>query len=264
MRTDVHRPSAINPGDYVLTGNVFDLKYDDLETMEVGTKPYGHCNHCGKAIRWAVEFRHLPSATVVVFGEICADVLQLSDSRTKHELTLLKRRVANLEKKLKYQRERDENYAEFKARNPEVAEWFEEMGEKTNIHFLKSLKWSLDKWGTLSQNQINAFNRVLEQEAEKLAKIAARPVPTEAVREGRYLMTGEIIKVKTQYSDYYGDTLKMTVVLGDGNKVWGTVPASIAQDAEKGKKVTFYATVTKSKDDDHFGFFKRPTGATVE
>src|SRR6476619_6348434 len=146
-RTDEHRPSAIDPGNYGLTGNVFDLKYDDLETMEVGTKPYGHCNHCGKAIRWAVEFRHFPTGETVVFGEICADVLSLSDDRTKHELVLLKRRVANLEKKMRQQEERDKNYTFFSLNQPEVVEFFENMYDQERNGFILSLKGQLDRFG---------------------------------------------------------------------------------------------------------------------
>jgi hypothetical protein len=260
-RTDIHRPSAINPGDYGLTGNVFDLKYDDLETMEVGTKPYGHCNHCGKAIRWAVEFRHFPTGTVVVFGEICANILGLSDDRTKHELVLLKRRVANLEKKMRHKEERDKNYRFFKLNQPEVVEYLENLYDADNNYFLKSLKWNLEKYGMLTTAQVEAFGRVMEQREEAAEAKRNEVVPTTPVTEGRQEIEGEVFTVKWQDS-FYGTTQKMGVKLADGNKVYGTVPACI-DEVKRGDKVRFTATVEKSDKDEHFGYYKKPTKASI-
>jgi len=260
-RQDVHRPSAIDPGNYGLTGNVFDLKYDDLETMEVGTKPYGHCNHCGKAIRWAVEFRHFPTGQTVVFGEICADVLQLSDDRTKHELVLLKRRVANLEKKMRQKEERNKNYTFFKLNQPEVVEFFENLYDQEKNYFILSLKDQLDRFGMLTTAQVEAFNRVMEQR-EKAAEAKRNEVaPTTPVADGRYEIEGEVFTVKWQES-YYGTTQKMGVKLADGNKVYGTVPACI-NEVKRGMKVHFPATVKKSDKDEHFGYYKNPAKAQI-
>lgn len=260
-RTDIHRPSAINPGDYMLTGEVFDLKYDNLETMEVGTKPYGHCNHCGKAIRWAVQFRHLPTGENVVFGEICADVLSLSDSRTKHEMVLLKRRVANLEKKMREKEKRDDNYTFFKLNNPTVVEYLENLYDQDKNYFLRSLKGQLERYGMLTTAQVEAFERVMKQRDEAAARRLAEPIPTTPVVEGRMHLEGEVLSVKWQDS-MYGMIEKMLVRLADANKVWGTVPNNIS-NIERGQKVSFTATVTRSDKDDHFGFFSRPTKAEI-
>ncbi len=260
-RTDEHRPSAIDPGNYGLTGNIFDLKYDDLETMEVGTKPYGHCNHCGKAIRWAVEFRHFPTGSVVVFGEICANILGLSDDRTKHEMVLLKRRVANLEKKMRHEQERNDNYTFFKLNQPEIVEFFENMYDQEKNYFILSLKSQLDRYGMLTTAQVEAFNRVMKQRDEAAAKKAAEPVPTTPVAEGRYEMEGEVFTVKWQDS-FYGMTQKMGVKFADGNKVYGTVPNNISH-VERGQKVKFVAKVERSEKDENFGFFSRPAKAEI-
>jgi len=61
----------------------------------------------------------------------------------------------------------------------------------------------------------------------------------------------------------------------DGNKVWGTVPeaaflndpesgSTLPLDALKGREVEFTAAVERSRDDEHFGFYKRPTKVTVK
>ncbi|MHA3724212.1 hypothetical protein ACXR2T_10070 [Leucobacter sp. HY1910] len=108
---------------------------------------------------------------------------------------------------------------------------------------------------------------------------AKRPVPV-----GRITLSGAIQSAK--YVDSaYGATLKM-LVEGDGWKVWGSVPKQIA-DAEYdafyaadesdpaydgievwtraliGRSITFTATVKPSDDDASFGFFTRPTQATI-
>jgi predicted nucleic acid-binding Zn ribbon protein len=261
-REDVHRPSAINPGEYALTGNVFDLKYDDLETMEVGTKPYGHCNHCGKAIRWAVEFTYAPTGEVVVFGEQCADILSLSDSRTKHELVLLKRAVRNLELKQRLKGERDDNYRFFKTRNPEIVEQLENLDPSENNYFIKDLARNLEKFGMLTENQVTALKRVLEQRHQRFVEKMNEVQPTTPVNEGRVEMKGEVVSTKWQFNAYTGDDVKkMLVKLTDNNKVWGTVPANII-DVDRGDLVHFTATVEANKDDEHFGYFKRPAKAT--
>ena len=80
-------------------------------------------------------------------------------------------------------------------------------------------------------------------------------------------MTGEILSTKW-HDGSYGTTLKMTVRLDDGNRVWGSVPAHIEESVGMpsdlhGRKISFTATVTRSDRDPHFGFFKRPSGAEL-
>lgn len=80
--------------------------------------------------------------------------------------------------------------------------------------------------------------------------------------EGRVEITGSILCFKWQSSDY-GDVLKMLVQDDRGFRVWGTVPKSL-DDAERGSRVTFTATLTQSSRDAKFGFFKRPTKAAIQ
>jgi hypothetical protein len=262
-RTDIHRPSAINPGDYAPTGRIYDLKYDDLETMEVGTKPYGHCNHCGKAIRWAVEQEH-KSGNIVVFGEICADILGLSDSRIKHEMVLLKRRVKNLEKKMKYEREAAENAEYFKARFPELHSFLtalDTQSEKSG--FVTSLHWSWKKFGMLTQAQSDALKKVIKDREERAAAKLLEPIPTVPLAEGQRLqLEGEIVSTKYDYNGAFPGP-RMLVRLSDANKVYGTVPANISDSAQRGAKIKFVATVKRSNNDEHFGYFSRPSNAQI-
>jgi hypothetical protein len=122
--------------------------------------------------------------------------------------------------------------------------------------------------GDFGQNLRDQFaaNGELREKAVELirADIAARatagPVPA-----GRVVVTGEIVGTKVAVSyDPFGRevrTPKMIVRDDRGFKVFGTMPSSL--DAAKGDRVTFSATVEASQDDETFGFFKRPTKASV-
>jgi hypothetical protein len=62
--------------------------------------------------------------------------------------------------------------------------------------------------------------------------------------------------------------MKMLIKEDDGNKVWGTMPElivsyvlarPISYDDIRGMRVRFNASVEQSRNDEHFGFYKRPT-----
>ena len=74
------------------------------------------------------------------------------------------------------------------------------------------------------------------------------------------VITGEVLGTKTDYNAF-GAVQKMLVKDDRGFKVWGTIPGSIT--AVKGCRVTFTAAIEPSKDDDRFGFYKRPTKAAI-
>jgi hypothetical protein len=145
--------------------------------------------------------------------------------------------------------------------------------------FLSDLYGKLYRKGyTLSERQIDAVRRSVQRDAERAERFAAdQALLADApdLAEGRYTVEGEIISAKVQDSQY-GSQLKMLVRLADGNKVWGTVPASIEdasyqmdrpgdsiRDRLVGLTVRFAAEVKRSNDDAHFGFFKRPKNGEV-
>ena len=107
----------------------------------------------------------------------------------------------------------------------------------------------------LAEEAAKEAERKAELEAKWAAELeAAEPVPT-----GRIDVSGKVLSYKYQES-MYGSTLKMLVKDDRGFKLWGTVPSAI-YEVERGDMVSFTATVEPSKDDDKFGFFKRPSKA---
>lgn len=235
------------------------------------------CNHCGHpGIRWVAVVEYLPTGENLAFGEICAERCELpgrSEFAAKYIKTQAQLQEAAYEKACKL--------AQFEADYPDVVEYL--YNDANNSDFIHSLCMQLRSNAELSERQVEVVRRNITRDAERQAKRDAEPKPTSPLLVGRRTITGTILSTKWQESDY-GGALKMLVREADANKVWGTVPTSLTQltwrrdhhDADgmwvsvdpvieelKGQMVTFTATVERSRDDEHFGFFKRPTGAKL-
>lgn len=134
--------------------------------------------------------------------------------------------------------------------------------------FAKSLFDALANYGKLSPKQCDAVLKIIDGDAAKKAEWAKQRelenANAEPIVAGKQVITGEVMSLKTQYSQY-GEVTKMLVKDDRGFKVFGTVPQAIWDAAYeldievKGQRVQFTATVEASKTDNKFGFFKRPT-----
>ena len=110
----------------------------------------------------------------------------------------------------------------------------------------------------LTENRVLAY----EKAHDRHTKQQEEQQNAETIKEGRYLIEGEVVSTKT-VETHFGISLKMLVKDGEGYKYWGTVPSSLI--VEKGDKVSFTAKVKASSDDKLFGFYSRPTKAqTIE
>jgi hypothetical protein len=89
----------------------------------------------------------------------------------------------------------------------------------------------------------------------------ADPIPVSTEGE-RMVVSGEVLSIKVRET-FNGSALKMVVRADEGWKVWGTVPASVRDSLQEGDVVRFTATVKPSDNDPKFGFFSRPTKATI-
>lgn len=161
--------------------------------------------------------------------------------------------------------------------------WLKNQGRATEIDnwidinavdskFAKNLFDALANYGKLSPKQCDTVLKIIDGDAAKKAEWAKQReienANAEPIVDGKQVITGEVLSLKTQYSQY-GDVIKMLVKDDRGFKVFGTVPQAIwdaayTLDIEvKGQRVQFTATVEASKDDDKFGFFKRPTKSQI-
>lgn len=298
-RNDVHKPSLADPADYTFCAAFYQGtsewmyeayasdhdEYDewvewvhpDTVSWAVGAakKPgtrvfqgnYAEkrsCDHCGASFAHGVLFKHT-NGDLVHVGHICAG----NTIGLPSKAAAVKKKAEKYAAEKKAHAKQMEKTAPWRAENAEVVAWLESL---ENPHpFLADMKSTLKKWGNLSDRQLAATLKFKKVADTPKPEKAEDPVPEYPVATGKVTMSGKVLTTKWQDS-MYGGALKMLVMLSDGNKVWGTVPQSLlsevansgAQDASlKGSMVTFTATVEQSKDDEHFGFFKRPTQAVV-
>ena len=154
---------------------------------------------------------------------------------------------------------------EWKLANVALLSW---LFSQENPHdFIASMQRAVKTYGALTPKQTAAVAK-WQAGATKREEIATRE--REALKDvpaltlGRRILIGEILSTKWNDGNY-GTIPKMVIRLDDGNKVWGTIPAEIENQAEGdidtlvGKQVFLVATVVaQSKDDPHFGFYSRP------
>lgn len=272
QRVDVHRPSAINPGDYEYVGVHRNHKATAAGENPYSGGPAGRCHHCGKWIVWEVHYTHKPSGNHVTFGYICAGILDMTDNRIDHEMVLLKRAAENERKQWEFENAARTRLEQFKAEHPDVFHYLNTLDPDTDDYFLKNIRFNLQKWGSLWPKQVDAVRRVKaakEARAQREAQEAAQLANAPALQAGVQQIEGEIISTRWDQG-YTGESvLKMLVRLDNGNKVFGTAPAKIRQHANhdenamKGLKVSFIAEVKPKIGEDHFGYYKSPKQVKV-
>lgn len=188
-----------------------------------------------------------------------------------------KRRIAYRKgeetKLVKKQQFHNEQMAKAEAQFPILAGWRDAMD---NNAFVADI-WTKAFDYELSEKQIAAVAKQLQADADRAAARAAEKAALNPVETGKQTISGEVVTVKYQDSQY-GGSWKMLVKDDRNFKVWGTIPNAIfnQQTAETedsynaspnelvGRKVSFNATVEASDDDKTFGFYSRPTKAQLE
>ena len=214
-----------------------------------------------------------------VFGGVCFKcngtkgehiTVKTARQRTRSAVNRRNRKERELIAKQEFH---NKQVAAAEAKFPVLAGWFQAMSDGNA--FLTDL-WAKAFDYELSEKQIAAAAKVLQGDKDREAARAAEKAALSPVVEGKGTITGTIVSVKFKDSQF-GGAWKM-IVLDDRNfKVWGSVPAAIfdqqreeAAEGEnpfiehiKGRKVSFNATIEASEDDKTFGFFKRPTKATL-
>jgi hypothetical protein len=237
------------------------------------------CAMCGHLLRWCVGFRHVDGDLIYV-GEDCAVYLD-SENVVEKKMKQFKTAQKNKEEKARAEAEWTRRRLEFVAEYLDVADYlneteiaeedYREAEKPTNLRapmpFMLDMVHAYNKYGSLTENQLKAVQKIMIKQAEWEAKKAAEPQPTTPLVAGRYEMTGEILHVKW-YDNDFGGSEKMTVRLSDNNKVFGTVPKSICDEVDhyddlNGKQIRFTATVKPKADDEHFGYFSKPTKGSI-
>lgn len=293
-RTDIHRPSLADPAEYTFKAAFYqgasDAMHDaymlDMRDYDAAVENFpsfsgnyaekATCDHCGAAFNHGVLFLHVPSGELVHVGHICA----ANTVGLPSKAAATRKRAEQARRNEVERQKRQEAGAKWQSENSDVVEYLtkysvevRDTGRKSHP-FLDDMVRSLHKWGTLFPNQANAVRKFIANDAKPRPERTPEPEPTTPLEEGRRVITGKIVSTKWK-DTMYGNTPKMLVRQDDGNKVWGTVPehgflvdpdtgATEDLDALRGMKVTLTAKVERSRDDEHFGFFSRPSGMTTE
>lgn len=179
LRTDPHRPSVMDPADYVFVGaaddhpgdSYLEIRHDILARhgVETGTsdrysstnvpfydaqedgRPNYRCHHCGKHgsnIRYFCFFLHKPSGQVIVVGQICAKKLSLG---SREELDFQKR--ADEFRRMRQRHQWVDNHQE-------EFNFLKEYSEADYYaEFLDSLWKGLQQYGSLTDKQTDALGR---------------------------------------------------------------------------------------------------------
>lgn len=287
-RTDLHRPSTIKPEDYFLvacdyyggsgeagayaedrkafrehmavTGGKFDEQHNN-----------GTCYICGARASYVAKFHYLPTNSYIVTGMDCAEKLGIGDDMA---FKSFRKRIKAGMKLAKGKHRAQEILTEANL----LAAWaiYDQAGddlprqEATIVDIVDKVV----HYGNISDGQKKLVASLLRQIAERPVKEAARaaqyaaaePVPQ---TDERVKVTGKIVSTKSVETQY-GTTRKMLVVTDAGYKVFGTVPAefmnavSITGEHDlRGFRVEFSARLERSRDDEKFGFFSRPTKPVI-
>lgn len=283
QRTDIHRPSAINPEDYdyVCTFGDDELGCGRQEReafnahrLRTGGRMSDHahggsCHVCGALAFYRVIWYHPPTNTYIATGYDCAEKLGGGDAdifrRLRDEVSRAKKAKAG---KAKAQLLLKEMCME-RAWEIYEMDWSPQNKQRSIIQEMVA---KLVKYGDLSEKQFAFLGKLIDQhdhweenkkriEAERAAqRDAAKPIP---FNNERGTVQGEVLSIKKVEGDY-GVVTKMLLISDEGWKVYGSAPSSLLRDGlERGAKVRFDAKITVSEDDEKFGFFSRPTKATL-
>lgn len=300
-RTDIHRPSAIEPADYAFVGCEYVpedgiAQHDrDLIAAHMARtggrfsqhEHGGNCHVCGAHCIYTAVFHHAPTNTYIRTGFDCADKLDMGDA---DRFRAFKAGVKSA-LELKAGRRKAEAFC---SEHGLAAAWAifcqgDAPEHEYEEHTLAEMVGKLVRYGDLSEKQIAFARTLLDRIADRTRIAAERAAERERAEDcptGRVVIEGVVIKAESRDSAFKrgGSVLKITIKTDAGWVVWGTAPEILttqAMEAERaafdagqdvprtgrsilhGKRVRLTAAVTRSEGDPKFGFFKRPTGAVL-
>jgi len=243
-----------------------------FEKQGLGQSPYTYlfcqdtgkastsCQYCGTGIRYQYWLKSKDGRQFFV-GSDC--IYKSGDAGLISKVKQLKSEQAKQKRIAKNQAKAEARQAEYQNRKQlRKVQWLEQNPDCVELlnwaqaqnGFAKNLFDSFEQWGTLSEKQISCLKDSYHNSLK-----AKTPVncPT-----GKIQIEGKIIKVVNTAQTSWGESIKMIVETEEGYRVMGTIPKSL-DNANRNDIVKFIATVTPSEKDPTFGFFSRPTQATI-
>lgn len=283
-RTDIHRPSVINPADYQFVSfeHIKSMGFEDVpmilacrETIRLhmletgGTYSHhehgGNCHICGAHCVYTALFYHKPSNTYIRTGLECCDKLDDSIDGTefrKNIKTALEHRAG---------KQKAEKLCASNGQAQAYKIWAERLiprdangntignGEELTVIDIVS---RLVRYGTLSEKQWAFMSHLLDRINKRAEIAAARAAEKAAAKDAP--VTGARIKIAGTIVGYKIGMFGMQMILKstDGWMALGAVPANLS-GLPRGSEVSFECRIVPSKNDPKFVYFKRPTKPSV-
>jgi hypothetical protein len=277
MRTDIHRPTEINPEDYsfitclefpsagalfpIRIGMDIYMKFLNEDRVDKTHRSPNACTVCGAWYNSGAIFLHHPTNKIITLGWQCAEKLSMGVdfAAEKRKGKSLLERATKKAKRVSGIR----NFVSVTSKEVRTA-------LKADHHICQDIRSKVisnPEWFTdgLSPKQEALVLKLWE--AANTPKVEEKHVPVPST-DKRIQIEGEAVSVKwveDHYSRYGGGQLKMTVKVNTDSGSWlcyGSVPTAV-EDLERGQTVRFMAKVEQGNKDEHFGFFKRPTKAEI-
>jgi hypothetical protein len=218
----------------------------DSRFMEKGT-----CDHCGTHFRYGAAYINAAGEYAIVGNQCASRNLNL----TAHEYQ--DKKIRRSVKAAKTRIEGEMALATL-APNRRIALDFDH-------HIIKNIKSNFRTWRSLSLKQWALVKKIAMEAAEKAEARANEPEPVEIPLEmlkDRHIISGVILSTKTVDTGY-GLVTKMLVRADLGFKIWGTCPLSIEFECDAGDRIIFTASILTADNDKCFGYFKRPSKASI-
>lgn len=287
-RTDVHRPSVINPADYEFVAFEY-LKTDDFGAAafmiseralirahmnRTGGNYSGHehggtCHVCGSvnAIYTAL-FYHAPSNTYVRTGLDCTEKLDQAVNgdvfRRKVGRALEARKGKNKAKAILEAKGLADAWTVYESYDN--CETSPAPGKEEVT--ITDIVGKLIKYGNASDAQLKYVGTLLDrikrrpeiEVARKAEQDAAAPVPVTAARVE---IVGKVLSIREPDAYAPFPSWKMLVQVDAGWKVWSSIPSALRGRVARGDRISFVAGLKVSDKDSKFGFANRPAQAKV-
>lgn len=276
MRTDIHRPSAINPGDYDYVGIWYDpsesevvggslllrMERDDIEAhmRRTGGRWASHshggtCFCCGAMALYLAVFHHPGTNEYIQVGERCTEKLGKEfDQEFRSVRTAVQLSKESIAKRNRISEFLSANNLQKAQEIYEQNQNWDTFEEKTIVDIMGKLM----RWGAISPKQLEFLKTLIyrvENRAAVEAERAAEKASAQDCPSGRVDIVGTVVSTR-EVDGQYGTVLKMFLKTAEGYTLWGTVPKGLM--VEKGQEVSFRATVEPSHTDPKHGFFSRP------
>jgi hypothetical protein len=217
----------------------------------INGRELGTCSHCGTAHHYGAIFRSLVDGSYLTIGNVCASKFFHFKSRKAYL-------VAQAAK-----------VADAAARRAQAAKDAEAVlnqhdglrnALEINHYIIRDISAKLFKYGSISDRQIELVFKIAEQETTKARDPEYKPIPADLTAD-RQTFTGAVLAIKSTDSAW-GIQTKILLLDDRGFKLWGTYPTT-GTSYDVGARISFRATLQRSKDDSCFGFFSRPTAGKL-